>query len=312
LADSQPKRKPRIPEVRETDVDVVIAGLVHRGVVTHSELREAGVGEGAIRHRLKQKRLHRVWTGIYFVGHPDPAEFGREYAALMVGGEDAALSRKTAAVLWGLLPRQVDTTIHLALSAQKRNREGLLFHEVDLHPTEVRTIHNDLRITTPARTLLDLAAELSADLLERAVADALRRPLTTEKELHTVLARHPRARGRRKLVAILQLEGGPQWDRSKAERELIKLVRKAGLPVPESNHRMGSSSPDLVWREQRVLVEIDGFGFHGDRIAFERDRARDASRTAEGWRTLRFTWRQIRDRPHETIARLAATLAIAG
>ena len=310
---SDPKPRSLGGDGDESEVaDLVIARLVRRGVVTAADLVAAKVSPQEIKLRVRNQRLIPVFRGIYFVGHPDPAELALEYAALKVGGDTAAISQRPAAVLWGSLPPQVDATIHITLDAKRKDREGLTFHTAKLHPDEVHTIHGDIRVTSPARTILDIAPTLDDDQLERVVGDAIRRKLVKPGEFERLLARHPRQRGTRRLKAVLALEGGPLWDASKAEREIIKLIRAAELPLPESNHRTGSSSPDLVWREQRLMVEIDGFAFHGDRLAFERDRALDAERTADGWRTLRFTWRRLRDRPLYVVARLAATLARAG
>jgi very-short-patch-repair endonuclease len=302
--DSEPKCQPRTSERSEVDADAVIASLVHRGSVTHAALRAAGVSEGAVRHRLRKKRLHIAWDGVYFVGHSDPPRFGREWAALQVGGDKARLFYRTAAVAWAFLPPQVDRTIHLALNAQRRDRKGLKFHQVDLPRDEWRTIHGDIRITTPARTLLDNADHPN---LENMVADAIRRELTTREELEALLERHKGERGTRRLREILDV--GPLWSASALERRLIDLLRKAELPLPESNLLVGRTKPDLVWREQRVLVELDSRGFHNDWIAGRTDRAKDRARTLQGWTVLRYTAKDLRDHPFRVIAEIAAALA---
>jgi hypothetical protein len=282
----------------------VIARLVQRGVVVGRELRSDGVSRREIDHRLRRKRLIAAFRGVYFVGHPDPAQFAWEFAALKVGGDESALFYRTAAVMWGSLPTQVDPAIHLALNGKRDDRKGLKLHQVDLPPDEVRTIHGDLRITTPARTLLDNADHTH---LERMVADAIRRGLTTKRQLHRLLERHPGERNTAKLRAVL--DQGPLWSASELERRAIALIRRAGLPLPESNLAMGSSSPDLVWREQRVLVELDSRGFHGDWIAAGTDRARDRKRNLQGWTVLRYVTSDIRDRSLTVIAEIAAALS---
>ena len=72
--------------------------------------------------------------------------------------------------------------------------------------------------------------------------------------------------------------------------------------------RLGRYRPDFLWREHRVIVETDGFRAHGHRLAFENDRARDATLQAAGYAVLRFTWRQVNDDPHTVAGRIAATL----
>jgi very-short-patch-repair endonuclease len=284
-------------------VDEVVARLVRRGVVTSADLQAEGVDPRSIEHRLRRKRLIPAFRGVYFVGHPDPAQFAWEFAALKAGGDASTLFYRTAAVLWLVLPTQADPAIHLALSAKRKDRERLRFHQVDLPPDETRTIHKDLRVTTPARTLLDNADHPH---LERMVADAIRRKLTTKRELEQLLDRHKGERNTKRLREIL--DEGPLWSASELERRMIELIRKAGLPRPESNLPMSSSSPDLVWREQRVLVELDSRGFHNDWIAGRADRAKDRTRTLQGWIALRFTTEDVRDHPLQVAAELGAAL----
>jgi very-short-patch-repair endonuclease len=96
--------------------------------------------------------------------------------------------------------------------------------------------------------------------------------------------------------------------RSEAEAEFLNLVRAARLPPPETNVRIGGYEVDFLWRDQRLVVEVDGFAYHGSRAAFERDRRKDADLQAAGLRTTRVTYRQIRHEPLALSANLAASL----
>ena len=285
----------------------MIARLVRRGVVTHDELIAADVSRREIGVRVRRKRLIPLWRGVYLVGHPDPAPFAREYAALKFAGETACLSDRPAAAIYGLLPPQVDPTIHLSLDAKRADPKGIRFHTRDLHASEVRTIQGDIRITTVERTILDIAPTLDDEQLENVLADALRRGLTTVGKLERQLELRKGARGGGRIRAIL--DHGPQWTASRAERVFLELVRQAGLGSPEVNRRQGRRMPDFVWRDERVIVEIDGYGPHKDVIAFDSDRARDTERTISRWRPARYSWRHLRDRPYWVVATLAAMLA---
>ena len=106
------------------------------------------------------------------------------------------------------------------------------------------------------------------------------------------------------------MTGTPALTRSEAEERLLTLIRSAELPAPETNIRIGRHEVDLVWRDQRLIVEVDGFRFHSSRSAFERDRRRDAELGTLGFRVMRVTWRQIVDEPQALIARLATALAV--
>jgi very-short-patch-repair endonuclease len=288
-------------------VDAVIARIVHRGVVAHEDLVAADVDPRSIEHRIRRKRLIPLWRGVYLVGHPDPPPLAREYAALRFAGDDACLSDRPAAANYGLLPTQVDPTIHLSLKAKRTSPKGLKYHTRDLHTSEIRTIHGDIRITTMERTILDIAPTLDDEQLENVVADAIRRRLTTPRKLERQLDLRKGARGSKRIRAVL--DQGPQWTASKAEAVFLGLVRRAGLPAPEANRRHGRRMPDFVFAEQRVIVEIDGYDSHKDVIAFDSDRERDTERTVGRWRPARYSWRHLRDRPYWVVATLAVVLA---
>ncbi len=138
----------------------------------------------------------------------------------------------------------------------------------------------------------------------------LRRGLTSHQELSTLLQSHKGERNTARLRRVL--DSGPLWSASYFERRFIDLLRKAGLPLPESNLLTGRTRPDLVWREQRVLVELDSRGFHADWIAGRTDRGKDRKRTLQGWTCLRYTPEDVRDHPLEVIAEIAAALALRG
>ena len=191
-------------------------------------------------------------------------------------------------------PRQVEVTV---FGEWRPIRPGLRTHSsATLSPRDRRWV-NRIPVTSPARTVLDLAPRHPEARLERVVADAERRGLLRPSDLVEQLERNPRRRGSAALRSVLGLKGGPAFTRSDAEARLLKLVRKAGLPVPESNAIVAGYEVDLFWREARVIVEFDSFAFHGDRHAFEQDRLRDAELQAAGFRVIRVTWRQLVDDP---------------
>jgi very-short-patch-repair endonuclease len=164
-------------------------------------------------------------------------------------------------------------------------------------------------ITTPARTILDLAATASPRELERALADSLSRRLTTRSELEKLLAR---ARGRRGTAALRAwfTGQGPGLTRSEAEERLLALLRKARLAEPELNVRVNGFEVDFYWRAQRLVAEVDGFAFHADAHAFENDRGRDLVLASVGLRVVRITWKALVKEPEVVLARLAAALAV--
>ena len=167
---------------------------------------------------------------------------------------------------------------------------------------EDHTTHHGLRITTPARTIADLSASLPAVALQRLIEEAQRRRLTTRVELE----RH--APGRPALRAALAADEEPRLTRSEAERRLLELIRAAGLPAPRTNARVAGLEVDVLWPAQRLIVEVDGYEFHGPRPAFERDRRRDGRLLAAGYRVLRVTWLELVERPERVLATIVAAL----
>jgi very-short-patch-repair endonuclease len=280
-----------------------------RGVVTLAQLRACGLGRGAIRHRVARGRLHRLHRGVYLVGHPLPPPLALEAAAVLACGPGAVLSHRSAASLWGLHPAAGGPVEVTTPARGRRGGAGLRVHRVRaLNPRDVRRRFG-LPLTAPARTLLDLAELIDPDALRRAVEEGQLRGLTRPAELRALLDRSPGRRGAGALAAVLAADAAPALTRSQAEERLLALLRAAELPPTAVNARLGGHEVDLLWAAQRLVVEVDGFAYHGGRAAFERDRLRDAELQAAGYRVVRVTWRQLVERPEALIARLAQALA---
>jgi very-short-patch-repair endonuclease len=108
--------------------------------------------------------------------------------------------------------------------------------------------------------------------------------------------------------ALLDSEVEQGYTRSEAERRMLDLVRAAGLLQPLPNVRLEGYSVDFLWPAQRLVVEVDGYRYHGHRAAFERDRRKDAMLLAAGYRVMRLTWRQLVHEPMLVAAMLASAL----
>jgi very-short-patch-repair endonuclease len=282
------ERRNRAGETNDCDEmlvgDRAIAELARsqRGVVTTAQLAAAGIGRNAIAHRIQHGRLTRVLRGVYRVG-PVEAPFAREMAAILA--TDGVLSHHSAAMVWGLRPSH-DGPVHLTVTSAARSREGVRVHR---SASVNAAVHNGLPITPAARTLQDLGPLLSRGALERAAEEAVIRGLVTAREVP-----------RRCAVAI-----EPQITRSEAERRLQRLIRAAKLPRPATNVRIAGWEVDAYWPSERLIVEVDGYAYHGNRAAFERDRRKDAALVAAGYTVVRVTWRQLTDEPLTVVALLA-------
>lgn len=290
-------------------VDAAIAKLAarQRGVVTRGQLLKLGLGRNAIGGRLRSGRLHRLYRGVYLVGHAAPMPGARELGAVLACGTGAVLSHRSAAVLWHLLPSLPrDITVTVA-GRDCRGPDGIKVHRVTaLSRRQIRKL-GPIPITSPARTLLDIAPTVPARQLEQAVAEAQSRRLVRHNDLTALLALGPRA-GVAALRPLLDTNATPSLTRSEAEERFLGLIRDAGLPPPESNVVIENLEVDFLWRDARLIVEVDGFAFRSSRTAFERDRARDAVLAAAGYRVIRVTWRQIVNHPEALIARITAAL----
>lgn len=290
-----------------------VAALASRqhGVITRAQLLAAGLGAGAIDHRVRNGRLQLLHRGIYLAGHATPTWRAREIAAVLACGA-AVLSHRSAACFWEALPYPAASSTAVDVTVTRRGPEskpGIRVHRARTLARRDYAIHDEIPVTTPPRTVLDLAVSDLPGEVERALGEMLARRRLSERQLRDQLARNPGRQGAGVLRALIDLDGGPAASRSEAERRLLRLVRAAGLPIPEANVRVGGFEVDFIWRQQRLVVEVDGYRFHSSRSRFEDDRKRDASLAALGYTVLRVTWRQLTREPEAVVARLAAALA---
>lgn len=288
----------------------VLAGR-QRGLVTRGQLLGAGLGRGAIAHRVAKGRLLAVHRGVFLVGHRAPVPLATELAALLGVGVRALLSHRSAGVVWQLPVPVIGLVELTVVGSRTRPRSGVLVRRVTGLDARDRRMHHGLALTAPARTLLDLGSVLVPRALERAVAEARARRMITLSDLEGALSRAPGRRGAAALRALLRQEGGPALTRSRAEELLLGIVRGQGLPTPELNVRVEGYEVDFLWRNHGLVVEVDGYAFHSSPAAFERDRLKDAVLQDAGLRVRRVTWRQLSEDPGGLGERLRRALASA-
>jgi very-short-patch-repair endonuclease len=211
---------------------------------------------------------------------------------VLAAGPGAALSHRSAGALWGMRSwngRDDDVTS----SVRRHPRPGLRLWCSPLPNDEVH-MREGIPVTTPARTLLDLAAVLEHHQLEHAVAEAEYRRLGDPVSLADLLERYPGRRGSASLRTILADRSfGGRLTRSELEERFLMFAERYRLPRPAVNVWLHGVEADFVWHEQRLIAELDGYAGHGTRRAFERDRRRDRALTAAGWRVVRVTWLQL-------------------
>ena len=284
---------------------VALAARQH-GVATTAQLHAAGLSRHAIAHRVARGWLRRLHRGVHLVGALE-GPWSRAMAAVLAYEPDALLSYQPAGVLSGLRPPPTGAIHVTVVGRDARGRDGIHAHTITrLHPADA-THRLGIPVTSPARTLLDLAATETQRDLSRAIDEGRVLRLVTDHSLNEQLSRYPAHRGTRALKLATTPE--PKLTRSEAERRLLELVRAAGLPEPKTNARLAGHEVDFLWPAHRLVVEVDGYAFHSKRSSFERDRRRDAALTLAGYRVIRITWRQITEAPELVIATLAGALA---
>ena len=289
------------------DRAVATLACKQHGVVARRQLQALGLGRGAVANRLATSRLHAVYRGVYAVGHTRLSGHGRWMATVLACGPGAALSHASAAALWALRASSASVIDVAVPRAAGRGLAGVRAHRLDLAPDEV-TVLDAIPVTTVARTLLDLASVLPPRALERALDQAAVLELFDLRKLRTVLAAHPGHHGAGTLARALDgHEAGTTLTRSELEERFLALCDAHGIPRPRVNTPVAGLDVDFLFAAQRLVVEVDGFHFHRTRAAFERDRARDATLAAAGLRTLRFTQRQVIERPGLILAALRSS-----
>jgi len=233
-------------------------------------------------------------------------------AAVLAAGPGALLSHRSAAEAWGLLASGRRRPEVIARTG-RRAGPGVEVHHCALEEDE-RTALNTIPVTTVSRTLLDLAAVVPRQRLERALREAEVRRLGDSASLEVLLERNPRRRGTATIRSVLASGRiGDGVTRSKLEERFGAFLDDAALPRPLLNVHVEIPGRliecDCLWRTERLIVELDGHAIHGRRAAFEDDRARDRALHAAGWRVVRVTWRQLDREATALAADLRALLA---
>jgi very-short-patch-repair endonuclease len=303
------------PGGRQSNTEILdrrLAGLAGRqhGIVARPQLEALGFGEKMIRTRISHGALHPLHRGVYAVGHLATTAESRWMAAALALGPRAALSHRSAAQLWGLLPRG-RIAPEVTAPGAKRIRKGIVSHRGSLPPDEITAVLG-IPVTTAPRTILDLAATRPEREVERAWNEMEARRLTDPLSVPDLLARHP---GRPGAAVLARLSGGAALlgrTRGELEERFLALLDARHVPRPRLNAdlflRDRFIEIDCLWERERVAVELDGAAVHGTDRAFHRDRERDRILVAEGYQTLRVTWRHLEEAPAELASDLRRIL----
>jgi very-short-patch-repair endonuclease len=294
--------------VRRIDGEIARLATRQHGVVTRRQLEALGLTRSAVGRRAVGGRLHRVHRGVYAAGHPVLTRYGRWMAAVLAAGPGAALSHASAAALWEIRASSaMRTDVSVPRASGRAKRAHLRIHRTSALKSDEVTTHHGIPVTTPARTLLDLASSLPRRAVERALDQAEILELFDLRQLTSVIDAHRGERGAGALAAALgDHHAGTTVTRSALEEAFLALCAAHALQRPQTNVRVCGLEVDFLFPAQRLVVEADSWRFHQTRRAFERDRQRDAILARAGYRTLRFTHRQMAQRPSEVAATIGA------
>jgi very-short-patch-repair endonuclease len=283
------------------------------GVVSRSQLLELGYSAQSIKHRVAKGRLHPVWRGVYALGRPQLSRHGTWMAAVLSCGPDAALSHESAGALLGMLGAEGDVIeVSVPRSAARRGRPGIAVHRRTLAPWQL-TVRRGIPVTSPARTLVDLAPRLTRGRLERAIGEADKRDLIDPEALRRVLADFGRQPGVAVLRDTLDRRTFTLTD-SELERRFVPIARQAGLPPPQTQQWVNGFRVDFYWPDLELIVETDGLRYHRTPAQQAKGHLRDQVHAAAGLTPLRFTRAQVAYEPdhvRQTLAAVAERLRLA-
>jgi very-short-patch-repair endonuclease len=291
-------------------IDRVIAGITagQRTVASAEQLYALGISKRAIEWRVLAGRMHVVFRGVYSFGCGELPPLAREQAALLACGDRAFLSHGTAVAFWGLertFPPEVEISV---VGRRCDSREGIRVHNIGKIEQRDLLREDGLWVSSPARAVLEIAATASAKDLAAVVDEGLARRRFTPWQLDDVLARNRPCRGAARLAAILGDPTATKVSRSKREKRLLRVIRDAGLPLPETNFPFGRFELDFFWPREGLVVEVDGETFHRGPGAVGRDRDKDLAVRKAGLGMLRFTGEHVRTRLPMVLATIAGEL----
>jgi len=249
--------------------------------------------------------MHRIWRGVYAVGRRGLSDDGRLMGAALACGPNAVVSHHSAAHRWHIVRRRPGE-IHLSVPEPvRRRRSGVVVHRfMDIRPEDVTSLAG-IPITAPVRTVFDMAGDLSTGELEGAINEADKLGLASPDDLREKLSSAGPRKGIAGLRVVLDRLDFRLTD-SKLERLFLRLVRRAGLRLPETGRWLSGFKVDFYWPGLGLIVETDGLQYHRNQVQQARDRRRDQTHAAAGLTVLRFTHSQVAFETDYVIATLLA------
>jgi hypothetical protein len=262
-------------------------------VVTRTQLLNAGLTSKEIASRVRKGALIRVHRGVYRVGHWARSIEATYLAAVLAAGEGALLCGRAAAHLLGVVKGTAPAPE--VITRTQRHIEGVTTHRSRAVNARDASAVSGIPVTTVPRTLVDIAAELSAEELARACHEAGVRYGITPAAVEAVLAGRPNSPGAKKLRQVIH--GDIHVTLSRLEAQFLELLRSENLPLPITNKPAGGRRVDCRWPDHHLTVELDSYRFHNSRHSWEQDRRREREARARGDDFRRYTYGDVFERP---------------
>ena len=274
------------------------------GVARRQDLQAAGLSRRGLARLLADGELRPLPLDVVTVWKEPPTD---EAVRAAVVGRRGAASHTSAARAWGieLVGRGQPVEVTVGRDRSRAPWPGAVVHRRDLPPDDV-VERDGLRLTTPLRTVLDLARSLPLEHAVAAADSALRQGLLTQEERGAAVGALPAAPGGARVSRVVSLVDPSSG--SVLESVCRVLFVLAGLPAPQTQHSVRGADGrllgrvDFAWPEHRLVVETDGFAFHADRLSYRADRRRTNALVVAGWRVLRFSWEDVVHDPSHVVA----------
>jgi very-short-patch-repair endonuclease len=269
-------------------IQIATIAAKQHGHVTRAQLLAVGISHARIQRWCDAGRLTRVHAGVYALGYRHAEPVARAMAAVLACGPGAVLSHESAAALWGW--RRWPSVPEVS-AAWARQRPGIKAHRTRSLPRQDWTRQLGVPVTGPERTIREIESRLTRKQFTRMVKDAwLQHRLDT--------------------AAVTRLLGYPaEPTRSEFEEAFRRFCRRFGLPKAVTLATLHGYEVDALFVAQRLVVELDGWEFHADQVAFVSDRDRDADLLDFGYETVRITWDRLHETPEREAARFKRILA---
>jgi very-short-patch-repair endonuclease len=292
------------------------------GSFSRAQAHAAGLTDRQLRNRVAGGLMEQ--TGPHAFRFPGAARGiagarARLVALVLDVGGDVVVSGPSAAALHGFDGFVLRAPFHLTIDrARSVSRIGHAVHRTSMLPLIDRSTVGQIAVTSPARTLIDLARSESRERLTIAFDAALRDGLLSEDLLHRrITALRSAGRfGVPKLLSAIEgaeiVRGGHSW----LERTFLQLLDRAGLPRPITQQVLTRAGDRLVrvdvrFPGTRLVVELLGYRHHRSAAQMARDSERSNALLLDGFWPLQFTYDQVVEGPEIVATTVAKALAAA-